>query len=265
MHDPTLDPLIVGRSDVVYQLKELKLWHPRFAPSLVDLEPHHRMRLQMRKTLTIILVLLLSIGCVVVIVIGISGTSKTSKSLEIATPISSRVITPSTGSGQASQPAEQVALEGPSQRLVNAAAGTITWLPKPGDRIEFGTALYAVDHTPIILMEGSLPMYRDIAYKVSDGPDVAQLERNLVNLGYVADEAATGNSSDLTVDYHVTPLTESSIRSWQLSLGLTSTGVVKQGDVVFRPEAVQVSELHVALGEVVEAGSVLSVLLNPQE
>ena len=212
------------------------------------------MRLQMRKTLTIILVLLLSIGCVVVIVIGISGTSKTSKSLEIATPISSRVITPSTGSGQASQPAEPAALEGPSQRL-----------PKPGDRIEFGTALYAVDHTPIILMEGSLPMYRDIAYKVSDGPDVAQLERNLVNLGYVADEAATGNSSDLTVDYHVTPLTESSIRSWQLSLGLTSTGVVKQGDVVFRPEAVQVSELHVALGEVVEAGSVLSVLLNPQE
>jgi len=265
VHDSTLDPPIVGRSDVVYQLKELKLWHPRFAPSLVDLEPHHRMRLQMRKTLTIILVLLLSIGCVVVIVIGISGTSKTSKSLEIATPISSRVITPSAGAGQASQPVEQVALEGPSQRLVNAAAGTITWLPKPGDRIEFGTALYAVDHKPVILMEGSLPMYRDIAYKVSDGPDVAQLERNLVNLGYVADEAATGNPSDLTVDYHVTPLTESSIRSWHLSLGLTSTGVVKQGDVVFRPEAVQVSELHVAIGEVVEAGSVLSVLLNPRE
>lgn len=219
----------------------------------------------MRKTLTTIVVLLLSIACAVVIFIGISGTSKKSKSLEIATPISSRIINPSASSSQASQSAQYAALEGPSQRLANAAAGTITWLPKPGDLIEFGTALYAVDHKPIILMEGSLPMYRDIAYKVSDGPDVAQLERNLVNLGYVADEAATGNSSDLTVDHHVTPLTESSIRSWQLSLGLTSTGVVKQGDVVFRPEAVQISELHVALGEVIEAGSVLSVLLNPEE
>ena len=219
----------------------------------------------MRKTLTTIVVLLLSIACAVVIVIGISGTSKKSKSLEIATPISSRIINPSASSSQVSQSAEHAPLEGPSQRLANAAAGTITWLPKPGDLIEFGTALYAVDHKPIILMEGSLPMYRDIAYKVSDGPDVAQLERNLVNLGYVADEATTGNSSDLTVDHHVTPLTESSIRSWQLSLGLTSTGVVKQGDVVFRPEAVQISELHVALGEVVEAGSVLSVLLNPEE
>lgn len=219
----------------------------------------------MRKTLTTIVVLLLSIACAVVIVIGISGTSKKSKSLEIATPISSRIINPSASSSQASQSVQYAALEGPSQRLANAAAGTITWLPKPGDLIEFGTALYAVDHRPIILMEGSLPMYRDIAYKVSDGPDVAQLERNLVNLGYVADEATTGNSSDLTVDHHVTPLTESSIRSWQLSLGLTSTGVVKQGDVVFRPEAVQISELHVALGEVIEAGSVLSVLLNPEE
>ena len=219
----------------------------------------------MRKTLTTIVVLLLSIVCAVVIVIGISGTSKKSKSLEIATPISSRIINPSASSSQASQSVQYAALEGPSQRLANAAAGTITWLPKPGDLIEFGTALYAVDHKPIILMEGSLPMYRDIAYKVSDGPDVAQLERNLVNLGYVADEATTGNSSDLTVDHHVTPLTESSIRSWQLSLGLTSTGVVKQGDVVFRPEAVQISELHVALGEVIEAGSVLSVLLNPEE
>tara|TARA_Y100001970_G_scaffold133768_1_gene164837 strand:- start:22261 stop:22920 length:660 start_codon:yes stop_codon:yes gene_type:complete len=219
----------------------------------------------MRKTLTTILVLLLSIACVVVIVIGISGTSKKSNSLDIATPISTRVITPSASSGKASQPDEHAFLEGPSQRLINVAAGTVTWLPKPGDRIEFGTALYAVDHKPVILMEGSLPMYRDIAYKVSDGPDVAQLERNLVNLGYVADEAATGSSSDLTVDYHVTPLTESSIKLWQLSLGLTSTGVVKQGDVVFRPETVQVSELHAALGEVIEAGSVLSVLLNPQE
>jgi peptidoglycan hydrolase-like protein with peptidoglycan-binding domain len=105
-------------------------------------------------------------------------------------------------------------------------------------------------------------MHRDIAYKISDGPDVAQLERNLVDLGHALDEDATGDSTDLTVDHHVTPLTVSSIRSWQLSLGLTSTGIVGEGDVIFRPEVVQVSELHVRRGQVFDGGSVLSVLVN---
>ncbi|MEC7915751.1 MAG: hypothetical protein VX963_05660 [Actinomycetota bacterium] len=263
MHNLTLDPKINNRRHSGSGHEAAELCQRRFTPSLVGLEPHHRVRLQMRNTLTAIVVLLLSIACVVVIIIGISGTPKKPDPPEVATPVSSRVITPSTSQDQPSKVIQDIVVEGPSQRLSNAAVGTITWLPKPGDLIEFGTALYAVDHKPVILMKGSLPMHRDIAYKVSDGADVAQLERNLVNFGHVADEAVTGDPTDLTVDHHVTPLTESSVRSWQLSLGMTSTGVVKHGDVIFRPGAVRIAALHVAPGDVVEGGSVLSVLLDP--
>jgi len=216
----------------------------------------------MKKTLTVILIAVLSVTCLATIIIGLSGSTKKAASPEIAEPLSSRIIEAPKDGKKAAAEAQDVVLEGPSQRLNTAAVGTITWLPNPGDFVEFGTALFAVDNRPVILMKGSLPMHRDIAYKISDGPDVAQFERNLVDLGHALDEEVTGDSTDLTVDHHVTPLTVSSIRSWQLSLGLTSTGVVGEADVIFRPEVVQVSELHVRRGQVIDGGSVLSVLIN---
>ena len=230
--------------------------------SLVRLGSFRWVRPQMKKTLTVILIALLSVACVVTIVIGISGTTKKTATPEIAEPLSRRIILPADGSGAASEAVYNVVIDGPSQRLSNVAVGTVTWLPKPGDFVEFGSALYAVDGKPVVLMKGALPMHRDIAYKGSDGPDVAQLERNLVDLGYVLDEAVTGKPTDLTVDHHVTPLTVSSIQAWQESLGVTSTGTVSRSDVVFRPVVVRVSELHVRVGDLIEGGSVLSVLTN---
>ena len=217
----------------------------------------------MKQTLTTIIVLLLAVACTVVIVIGISGTPKKNVGDEIAEPLSSRIVGASSGSGQTADKAVEFIHDGPSQRLNNAATGVVTWLPKPGDVVEFGTVLYAVDHRPVVLMKGSLPMYREIAYKLADGPDVAQLERNLVNFGFVLDEAVTGDPNDLTVDHHVTPLTVSAIRTWQLSIGMTATGIVRHGDVIFRPEPVQISALNAAVGGSVDGGSVLSVSLNP--
>lgn len=217
----------------------------------------------MKQTVTIIVVLLLAVACTVVIVIGISGTPKKNAGDEIAEPISRRMVGASSGAAQTADKEVEFVHDGPSQRLNNVAAGVVTWLPKPGDVVEFGTVLYAVDHRPVVLMKGSLPMYREIAYKVSDGPDVAQLERTLVNFGFVLDEAETGDPTDLTVDQHVTPLTVSAIRAWQLSIGLTSTGIVRHGDVIFRPEPVQISVLNAAVGDSVDGGSVVSVGLNP--
>ena len=51
------------------------------------------------------------------------------------------------------------------------------------------------------------------------------------------------------------------------SFGITTAKVAikKQNDQLLGHRAIQISELHVALGEVIEAGSVLSVLLNPEE
>ena len=217
----------------------------------------------MKQTLTVVVVLLLAVACTVVIVIGIAGTPKKTADDEIAQPVSSRTVKAASVPESTVTTIAEFVNDGPSQRLVNASVGTITWLPRPGDIVEFGTVLYAVDQRPVVLMKGPLPMHREIAYKISDGPDVAQLERNLVNFGFVLDEAVTGDPAHLTVDHHVTPLTVSAIRAWQLSSGLTATGIVGHGDVIFRPEPVQISILHGAVGDSVDGGSVLSVSLEP--
>ena len=101
----------------------------------------------MKKTLTVVLIALLSVACLVTIIIGLSGNTKTAANPDIAEPVSTRIIEAPKGDANAADAAHDKVIEGPSQRLPNAAAGTVTWLPKPGDLIEFGTALYAVDNT----------------------------------------------------------------------------------------------------------------------
>ncbi|MER7955518.1 peptidoglycan-binding domain-containing protein [Streptomyces sp. NPDC096030] len=42
------------------------------------------------------------------------------------------------------------------------ATGTVTWLPEPGARIERGEELLRVDDRPVVLLHGTLPMYREL-------------------------------------------------------------------------------------------------------
>lgn len=64
------------------------------------------------------------------------------------------------------------------------ATVTITRLPvKVGDRIRPGRVLAEVDGRPIFLLRGRLPAYRDL-HEGDHGPDVVQLQGDLVHLGY---------------------------------------------------------------------------------
>jgi hypothetical protein len=47
------------------------------------------------------------------------------------------------------------------------------------------------------------------------------------------------------------------VKRWQASLGVTQTGVVNLGDVIFQPAALRVSTLHATLGAPLPGGSVL--------
>ncbi|MDT9692510.1 peptidoglycan-binding domain-containing protein [Streptomyces sp. P9(2023)] len=50
------------------------------------------------------------------------------------------------------------------------ATGTVTWLPEPGARVERGDELLRVDDRPVVLLYGTLPMYRELGLGEGLGP-----------------------------------------------------------------------------------------------
>jgi peptidoglycan hydrolase-like protein with peptidoglycan-binding domain len=129
-----------------------------------------------------------------------------------------------------------------SSTVQSPLAGRITWLPTAGQVIGRGGTLLAVDNQPVQLFYGTLPPWRDLAVGVDDGPDVKQLERNLVALGYDPDHA-------ITVDDHYTWATKAAVKRWQKARGLDQTGVFTTGmPVVFLPWAVRVATLSGSVG-----------------
>ncbi|MEQ7005470.1 peptidoglycan-binding protein [Actinopolymorpha sp. B17G11] len=136
---------------------------------------------------------------------------------------------------------------GPSSTLTNRVQGTVTALPDSGQEIARGRALYKVDDQPVVLMYGELPAYRTLG-PGSEGADVKQLERNLKALGY----------KGFSVDEDYTDNTADAVEEWQEDLGLTETGRVDLGRVVFADGAVRVDTVKVGRGE--PAGPGLAVL-----
>jgi hypothetical protein len=66
--------------------------------------------------------------------------------------------------------------------VVNQARGVYTELPEAGDQVDCGDVLYRVDDKPVLLLCGSTPAYRSLSQGDS-GPDVSELNANLVHLG----------------------------------------------------------------------------------
>lgn len=119
--------------------------------------------------------------------------------------------------------------------------GTITRLPKAGDVIGVGQALYEVDGHPVIAVRGDRPFWRDLGFGADDGPDVRQLEQALVDLGFGA---------NLDVDDHFTRGTASAVTAWQKALGVPATGAVALGDVVaITAASVRVDSVKARLGD----------------
>jgi hypothetical protein len=70
--------------------------------------------------------------------------------------------------------------------VVNQLTGTFTQIPRAGRRIAAGGTLFRVDDLPVVLMTGRIPAWRPLVPGISNGPDVAELDRNLIALGYAA-------------------------------------------------------------------------------
>jgi uncharacterized membrane protein YgcG len=121
-------------------------------------------------------------------------------------------------------------------------AGTYTWLPSVGAVIARGGTLFKLNNLPIALMYGSIPAYRTIKAGISDGPDVGELNANLVALGFDPYGAIAAGD-------HFGEGTAAALRRWQHAEGLTETGEVELGRVVFAPGARRVTTVHVVVGQ----------------
>lgn len=122
--------------------------------------------------------------------------------------------------------------------ITGGLAGTITQLAPEGSVRRRGQAVYSVDERPVVLLYGGLPAYRTLTVGV-EGDDVRQLERNLKALGY---------GEGLAVDNRFTSYTAARVRDWQEDLGVSETGQVELGSVVFAAGPVRIAEHQTTVG-----------------
>jgi peptidoglycan hydrolase-like protein with peptidoglycan-binding domain len=138
---------------------------------------------------------------------------------------------------------------GGSFDLYDRLSGTFTWLPSVGAQIRPGQVLWRLNQQAVVLMDGSVPAYRTLTRGVSDGADVAQLNANLKALGFDPyGEIAAG-------DGHFSDATAAAVRRLQSAYGLSQTGAVALGRVVFAPGARRVTAVRVQLGATAGSGS----------
>jgi len=128
--------------------------------------------------------------------------------------------------------------------VTGEGGGTLTWLPPAGRVIRQGQVLYETGNgSPVVLLYGRVPAWRALGEGVT-GADVAQLNHDLVALGYAgrADIAALG------WDYYSWE-TAQGVRRLEERLGVPCPpGGLSLGRVAFEPAALRVAAVTGSLG-----------------
>lgn len=133
--------------------------------------------------------------------------------------------------------------------------GVITELPAPGAPVAAGGVLYRINTLPVVLLQGTLPAWRDFTPDMSDGDDVLQLEQNLAAFGLF------GETPDAEFDWDTTV----AIREWQRSLGIERTGVVERSTVLFFSGELRVDQVTARVGQDVAPGTPLYEATSPEK
>jgi hypothetical protein len=142
-----------------------------------------------------------------------------------------------------------------SYTVVNQAQGTAyTALPAVGATIRRGEQLYAVDGAPVALFYGATPEWRALSVGVAAGRDVAQLDRNLIALGYGA---------GLVVSDYFTDATAYAVELWQEARGLPITGTVPLGQVAWAPTPLRITGVTPVPGSPPQPGTSILTATSP--
>ena len=125
--------------------------------------------------------------------------------------------------------------------VINRTRGTYTKLPPAGEVIAQGHVLYRVNNRPVVLLYGSTPAYRTLSAGAA-GPDVAELNTDLVALGYGSWSQRRSRSAVFG------SATTTALMKLQATVGLARTGTLTLGQAVFEPSAVRVTSMSALLG-----------------
>jgi hypothetical protein len=135
----------------------------------------------------------------------------------------------------------------PSPPVIDQMTGTYTGLLSPGSVVQPGQILFRVDDQPAVLMSGAVPAWRAFTPGMADGPDVEELESDLIALG-----DAHGLLD--APDQHYGPAAVAAVERWQAALGSPLTGTVPLGAIAFLPTAVRIDSATVSLGQPASPG-----------
>jgi peptidoglycan hydrolase-like protein with peptidoglycan-binding domain len=147
---------------------------------------------------------------------------------------------------------------GDERTAYNQLGGTVTWLPQSGDVIRPGHRFLSLDGTPVVLMNGRVPMYRSLSEGVADGPDVRELNADLVALGY-------DPYGEITVDDHFGAGTAEGVDRWEAAHDLTQDGQVQLGRMVFLPGSRRVASVNVSVGQTLPGGAAAAVVTTTSD
>ena len=137
--------------------------------------------------------------------------------------------------------------DGSPYSVINQAQGIFTKLPALGQVISQGEVLYRVNDGPVVLLYGSTPAYRTLSAGAS-GVDVAELNADLVTLGYATSAQLSPTSGSFTF------ATTLGVEKLQAALGVTQNGMLTLGQAVFEPTAVRVTTMSAQLGGDTQTG-----------
>ena len=131
--------------------------------------------------------------------------------------------------------------------VVNQARGIITALPALGQVVSEGQILYKVNGSPVFLLYGATPCYRNLLEGMH-GTDVSQLNTDLVKLGY-----GTGAELLGSPDYFSSH-TARALERLQVHLRLPPSGELVKGEAVFVPSTARITSVSATLGAPVQSG-----------
>jgi Putative peptidoglycan binding domain len=195
-------------------------------------------------------VALLALAVLMITVLEPFGSSESEGSAATAAPAATATVQRGPLSSQVYQNGTlgyAARADGSEYAIVNQATGAYTRLPSRGDVVECGEVLYRVANDPVVLLCGSTPAYRPLSEWMS-GPDVRELNRNLVDLGYAKRSELDRSSDEFDAE------TAEALEGLQDHLGVDETGSLELDRAVFLPGPLRITKVTATPGTTARPG-----------